>query len=76
MTEYSEDLDMLTYTGDVFASKSKEKTLNKRACDVIVSHNSEMYKPELSKTGGNFRKLYFDYETNVLECLILRNIVL
>lgn len=61
---FSEDLDMLTYTGDITASKSKEKSLNKKTCDIIIESNNVMYKPELSKVGGNFRKLYFDYDNN------------
>lgn len=61
---FSEDLDMLTYTGDITASKSKEKTLNKKTCNIIIESNNTMYKPELSKVGGNFRKLYFDYDNN------------
>lgn len=64
INRFSEDLDMLVYSGDVNASKTQEKTLNKRVCDLIVQNNEDIYKPELSKTGGNFRKLYFDYDNN------------
>lgn len=61
---FSEDLDMLAYTGDVKASKSKEKLLNKKISDIITFNNEEIFKPELSKTGGNFRKNYFEYDNN------------
>jgi len=61
---FSEDLDMLAYTGDIHASKNKEKTLNKKICGIIIRNNEDIFKPDLSKTGGNFRKLYFDYDNN------------
>lgn len=71
---FSEDLDMLTYTGDDNASKSKEKALNKKVCDIIVSKNNEIYKPDLSKTGGNFRKLYFFYGNQYSQIGLKKNL--
>lgn len=64
INRFSEDLDMLAYTGDIKASKSQEKALNKKIHDVIVDNNRDIHKPELSKAGGNFRKIYFEYENN------------
>jgi hypothetical protein len=60
---FSEDLDLFVFTGDKEASKQAEKTLNKKLSKYIIDLNSDLYKEELSKTGGNFRKLYFSYKT-------------
>lgn len=60
---FSEDLDMLAYTGDIKASKSQEKSLNKKVSEVITDANKQFYKPDMSESGGNFRKLYFDYNS-------------
>lgn len=62
INRFSEDLDLLAYTGNKESSKSKEKVLNKKVHDLLVESNPKMYKPEQSIVGGNFRKLYFDYD--------------
>lgn len=59
---FSEDLDLFVFTGDKCASKQAEKTLNKKLSKYIVELNSDIYKDNLSETGGNYRKLYFSYE--------------
>lgn len=68
---FSEDLDLFVFTGDVTASKQAEKTLNKKLFKFIVESNMDMYKDELSETGGNYRKLYFSYE-NVFQVVGLK----
>lgn len=64
ISRFSEDLDMLAYTGDINASKTQEKALNKKIHDIIIENNRDIHKPELSKNGGNFRKIYFEYDNN------------
>ena len=44
------------------ASKQAEKTLNKKLSKYIIEQNNDIYKEELSETGGNYRKLYFSYD--------------
>ena len=55
---FSEDLDLFVFTGDKGASKQAEKTLNKKLSKYIAELNSDIYKEDLSETGGNYRKLY------------------
>lgn len=50
------------FTGDKGASKQAEKTLNKKLSKYIAELNSDIYKEDLSETGGNYRKLYFSYD--------------
>lgn len=59
---FSEDLDLFVFTGDTNASKQAEKNLNKNLSKFIISCNQDIYREELSETGGNFRKLYFSYD--------------
>ncbi|RJU18917.1 nucleotidyl transferase AbiEii/AbiGii toxin family protein, partial [Bacteroides sp. AF37-16AC] len=59
---FSEDLDLFVFTGDKGASKQAEKTLNKKLSKHIAELNSDIYKEDLSETGGNYRKLYFSYD--------------
>ena len=59
---FSEDLDLFVFTGDKSASKQAEKTLNKKLSKYIAELNSDIYKEDLSETGGNYRKLYFSYD--------------
>ncbi len=59
---FSEDLDLFVFTGDTAASKQAEKTLNKKLSKFVVEQNADIYREELSETGGNFRKLFFSYE--------------
>lgn len=59
---FSEDLDLFVFTGDKGASKQAEKTLNKKLSKYIAELNGDMYRDELSETGGNYRKLYFSYD--------------
>ena len=58
---FSEDLDLFVFTGEKDASKQAEKTLNKKLSKYIIEQNNDIYKEELSETGGNYRKLYFLY---------------
>ncbi len=58
---FSEDLDLFVFTGDKTASKQAEKTLNKKLSKFIIEQNNDIYKEDLSETGGNYRKLYFSY---------------
>lgn len=64
INRFSEDLDIFAYTGDINASKNKEKNLNKKIYDIIINNNNDIYKPKLSKIGGNFRKIYLEYDNN------------
>lgn len=50
---FSEDLDLFVFTGDKGASKQAEKTLNKKLSKYIAELNSDIYKEDLSETGGN-----------------------
>lgn len=59
---FSEDLDLFVFTGDTTASKQAEKTLNKKLSKFVIEKNADIYRKELSETGGNFRKLFFSYE--------------
>ena len=68
---FSEDLDLFVFTGDTKASKQAEKTLNKKLSKYIIGQNSDIYKEGLSKTGGNYRKLYFSYD-NVFQSVGLK----
>ena len=61
---FSEDLDMFAYSGNPTSSKQAEKTLNRNISHFVIENNAEMYKEELSKTGGDFRKLAFSYDTH------------
>ena len=72
---FSEDLDLFVFTGDKTASKQAEKTLNKKLSKFIIEQNNDIYKEDLSETGGNYRKLYFSYN-NVFQGvgLILLNV--
>lgn len=68
---FSEDLDLFVFTGDKGASKQAEKTLNKKLSKYIAELNSDIYKEDLSETGGNYRKLYFSYN-NVFQGVRLK----
>lgn len=61
---FSEDLDMFAYSGNPSSSKQAEKTLSRNISHFIIKNNVEMYKEELSKMGGDFRKLAFSYDTH------------
>jgi len=60
---FSEDLDLFVFSGNLESSKQTEKTLNRNVSHFIIENNREMYVEELSKTGGDFRKLAFSYDT-------------
>ena len=68
---FSEDLDLFVFTGDTLASKQAEKTLNKKLSKFVIEKNVDMYREDLSETGGNFRKLFFSYE-NVFQSVGLK----
>ncbi|MDR1581881.1 MAG: nucleotidyl transferase AbiEii/AbiGii toxin family protein [Prevotellaceae bacterium] len=61
---FSEDLDMFVFTSNVNSSKQSEKTLNRNISHFIIENNRDMYVEALSKTGGDFRKLAFSYNTH------------
>lgn len=61
---FSEDLDMFAFSGNPSSSKQAEKTLNRNISHFVIENNAAMYKEELSKTGGDFRKLAFSYDTH------------
>ena len=63
---------LLVFTGDKGASKQAEKTLNKKLSKHIAELNSDIYKEDLSETGGNYRKLYFSYD-NVFQGVGLKS---
>ena len=64
INRFSEDLDLFVYTGNPISSKQSEKTLNRNVSHFVIENNREMYVEELSKTGGDFRKLVFSYDTH------------
>lgn len=68
---FSEDLDLFVFTGNKKASKQAEKTLNKKLSRFIIEQNNDIYKENLSETGGNYRKLYFAYD-NVFQGIGLK----
>ncbi|MDR1054482.1 MAG: nucleotidyl transferase AbiEii/AbiGii toxin family protein [Prevotellaceae bacterium] len=61
---FSEDLDMFVFTSNANSSKQSEKTLNRNVSHFITENNRDMYVEALSKTGGDFRKLAFSYNTH------------
>jgi predicted nucleotidyltransferase component of viral defense system len=61
---FSEDLDVFIYSGNPQSSKQAEKILNRHISHFIIENNKELYREELSKTGGDFRKLAFSYDTH------------
>ncbi len=61
---FSEDLDLFVFSGNASSSKQAEKTLNRSISHLVIENNREMYQAELSKTGGDFRKLVFVYDTH------------
>lgn len=64
INRFSEDLDMFVYSGNPASSKQAEKTLNRKISHFIIENNADMYKKKHSKTGGDFRKLAFSYDTH------------
>jgi len=64
INRFSEDLDIFVYSGNTASSKQSEKTLNRNIAHFVIENNREMYVEELSKTGGDFRKLVFSYDTH------------
>ena len=64
INRFSEDLDLFVHTGSQTSSKQAEKTLTRKISHFIIEQNKEMYVDELSKTGGDFRKLVFSYNTH------------
>jgi len=64
INRFSEDLDMFVYSGNPASSKQSEKTLTRNISHFVIENNKEIYVEELSKTGGDFRKLAFSYDTH------------
>lgn len=62
INRFSEDLDVFVYSGNPASSRQSEKTLNRNISHFVIENNREMYIEELSKTGGDFRKLVFSYD--------------
>ena len=63
INRFSEDLDVFVYSGNSNSSRQSEKTLNRNVSHFIIENNREMYMEKSSKTGGDFRKLAFSYDT-------------
>jgi predicted nucleotidyltransferase component of viral defense system len=64
INRFSEDLDVFIYSGNPISSKQAEKTLTRNISHFVIENNREMYVEVLSKTGGDFRKLAFSYDTH------------
>jgi hypothetical protein len=64
INRFSEDLDIFAFSGNPISSKQAEKTLTRNISHFVIENNREMYVEELSKTGGDFRKLAFSYDTH------------
>jgi hypothetical protein len=64
INRFSEDLDLFVYSGNPASSKQAEKTLTRNVSHFVIENNGEMYVKELSKIGGDFRKLAFLYDTH------------
>jgi predicted nucleotidyltransferase component of viral defense system len=60
---FSEDLDMFTYSNNPHSSRQAEKNLIRHISHFVIENNHEKYREELSKIGGDFRKLAFSYDT-------------
>jgi len=71
ISRFSEDLDVFVYSGNPTSSKQSEKTLTRNISHFVIDKNKKMYVEELSKTGGDFRKLVFSYDTHY-ECAGLK----
>jgi hypothetical protein len=63
INRFSEDLDVFVYTGNPQSSRQAEKTLTRSISHFVIKSNKEIYNEENSKTGGDFRKLAFSYDT-------------
>lgn len=61
---FSEDLDLFVFSGNTNSSKQAEKNLNRNISHLVIGNNKDMYQANLSKTGGDFRKLAFTYDTH------------
>jgi predicted nucleotidyltransferase component of viral defense system len=64
INRFSEDLDLFVYSGNPVSSRQSEKTLTRHVSHFIIENNRKMYVAELSKTGGDFRKLAFSHDTH------------
>jgi len=64
INRFSEDLDLFIFSGNRSSSKQSEKTLNRNISHFIIENNKDIYMEVLSKTGGDFRKLVFSYDTH------------
>lgn len=62
INRFSEDLDIFTFSGNVTSSKQSEKTLVRSISHFVIKNNKDIYREELSITGGDFRKLAFSYD--------------
>lgn len=62
INRFSEDLDIFAFSGNVTSSKQSEKTLIRSISHFVIKNNEDMYREELSVTGGDFRKLAFSYD--------------
>ena len=71
---FSEDLDVFVYSGSLASSKQAEKTLNRNISHFVIENNREMYAEKMSKTGGDFRKLAFSYDTQYKSAGLKENI--
>lgn len=64
ISRFSEDLDVFVYSGNPDSSIQAEKTLTRNISHFVIENNKVMYVENLSKTGGDFRKLVFSYNTH------------
>jgi hypothetical protein len=64
INRFSEDLDIFVYSGNQTSSKQTEKTLTRNVSHFVIENNKGGYVKELSKIGGDFRKLAFSYNTH------------
>jgi len=74
INRFSEDLDIFVYSGNPASSKQSEKTLCRNVSHLIIENNREMYVEELSKIGGDFRKLAFIYDTHYMSAGLKENL--
>ncbi len=58
---FSEDWDLFVFTGNIDGSRQAEINLNEDLSKHIIKCNENLHRKDLSRSGGNFRKLSFEY---------------
>lgn len=61
INRFSEDIDLLVYSNNPFASKQTEKNIAKELAHLLYQVPSLQYQKSLSTIGGIYKKLLFDY---------------